>query len=81
MRKSSFIDDMNSSLMRAKEQHIFVPLQEFKEQTQTLFMKDLEGIRANYEKNREKVACQTLGKLVKLNKNLYYLRQLTPEYE
>ena len=35
----------------------------------------------NYEKNKEKVACQTLKKLVQLNKNLYYLRQLTPGYE
>lgn len=72
---------MNNALLRAKDQQIYVPLEQFTEQTQRLFKQDFESIRSIYQKNQEKAACQTLKKLMQLNKNLYYLRQLTPEYE
>lgn len=72
---------MNNALLRAKDQQIYVPLDQFKEQTEKFFSQDIESIRSNYIKNQEKVACQTLKKLLQLNKNLYYLRQLTPQYE
>ena len=65
--------------MRAKEQQIWIPLEEFTEQAQTLFKQDLATINLNYERNNKAVACYTLNKLLKLNKSLFYLRQLTPE--
>ena len=77
---STTIEDMNNALLRAKDQQIYVPLEQFTEQTQRLFKQDVESIRSIYQKNQEKMACQTLKKLMQLNKNLYYLRQLTPEY-
>ncbi len=43
---------MNNGLLRAKDQQIYVALEQFKEQTEKLFKQDIESIRSSYEKNK-----------------------------
>ncbi len=81
MSQATTIDGMNSAFMRAKDQHIFIPLEEFGDQTRKIFEREVSEITSNYKTNKSQTACQTLLKVMKMNKSLFYLRQLKPEYE